>query len=115
MRKTQIDKMVDRFLCWKLPEDFGPDCGISFDGRQDDELGKNKTWPTGTNLFTATQAKHMLSEVVGTDEELLSLVEKTANMLRGMTLDPGVPVHTKYSMRSRIAELEAAVESRIDG
>lgn len=30
MSKTMIDKMVDRFLCWKLPKDFAPDAGISF-------------------------------------------------------------------------------------
>jgi hypothetical protein len=49
----QIDKMVDRFLSWPLPKDFAPDCGISFDGRKDDEPNKNKTWPVGTNLLTA--------------------------------------------------------------
>lgn len=109
MSKKLIDQMVDRFLCWKLPEDFGPDCGISFNSMG----GQCK--PVGTNLFTATQAKQMLSEVVGTDEELLGLIEGTANMLRGMTLDPAIPSHAKESIRSRITELESAVESRIDG
>ncbi len=28
--KTMINEMVSRFLCWKLPKDFAPDCGISF-------------------------------------------------------------------------------------
>ena len=63
--EKQIDKMVDRFLCWKLPKDFSPDCGISFDGRQDDELTKNKTWPVGTNLLTAEQAKQMFEYCLG--------------------------------------------------
>lgn len=27
-----INKMVDRFLCWELPKNFTPDCGISFCG-----------------------------------------------------------------------------------
>ncbi len=63
MNKAQIDKMVDRFLCWKLPEDFAPDCGISFDGRKDDEWNKNKTWPVGTNLLTAEQARQMFLHV----------------------------------------------------
>jgi len=54
-----IKEMVNRFLCWKLPTDFYPDCGISFDGRKDDEWNKNKTWPIGTNLFSADQAKAM--------------------------------------------------------
>jgi hypothetical protein len=42
-----------------LPRDFAPDCGISFDGRKDDEWNKDKTWPIGTNLFTANQAEAM--------------------------------------------------------
>lgn len=57
MSKTQIDKMVDRFLCWKLPKDFAPDCGISFDSMD----GQCK--PVGTNLFTAEQAKQMFEHV----------------------------------------------------
>jgi hypothetical protein len=64
MNEELINQMVDRFLCWKLPKDFSPDCGISFDGRLDDEFNKNKTWPVGTNLFTAEQAKQMFSEIM---------------------------------------------------
>ena len=63
MSKQLIDKMVDRFLCWELPKDFAPDCGISFDGRKDDEWNKNKTWPVGTNLLTAEQARQMFQHV----------------------------------------------------
>jgi hypothetical protein len=54
-----VDAMVNRFLAWPLPKDFAPDCGISFDGRKDDEWNKGKTWPIGTNLLTAVQAKAM--------------------------------------------------------
>lgn len=71
MKKKLIDQMVDRFLCWKLPADFAPDCGISFDGRQDDELNKNKSWPTGTNLFTAGQVKEMFSHCLGNESAQL--------------------------------------------
>jgi hypothetical protein len=53
------EKMAERFCGWKLPDDFAPDCGISFDGRKDDEWNKNKTWPSGTNLLTHEQAKAM--------------------------------------------------------
>lgn len=59
------DDMVSRFLSWPLPRDFYPDCGISFDGRRDDEWNKNKTWPIGTNLLTAIQARQMLEHVLG--------------------------------------------------
>ncbi len=63
-KMDDIKKMVDRFLGWKLPKTFHPDCGISFDGRKDDEWNKNKTWPIGTNLFTADEALEMLRYVL---------------------------------------------------
>jgi len=65
MRLTpNVKAMVDRFLGWPLPKDFYPDCGISFDGRKDDEWSKGKTWPTGTNLLHAGQAKAMFEYVL---------------------------------------------------
>jgi hypothetical protein len=54
-----VKEMVNRFLGWPLPKTFGPDCGITFDGRKDDEWNKNKSWPIGTNLLTADEAKAM--------------------------------------------------------
>ena len=63
-REPTIAEMVNRFLAWPLPKDFRPDCGISFDGREDDEWNKNKTWPVGTNLFTADQAREMFEHVM---------------------------------------------------
>jgi len=45
-----------------------------------------------------------------TMEELLQLMENTANMLRGMTMDPAVPAHAKEAMGVRIVALEDAVE-----
>ena len=48
------------------------------------------------------------------DEELLQLIEDTANMLRGMTMDPAIPKHAKDAMWSRIAELEQAVKKRVE-
>ena len=53
-----VDTAVDRFLCWKLPEDFNPDGGIEFFPSKrltPDDL----SWPVGTNLLTADQAKKM--------------------------------------------------------
>ena len=70
MSKTLIDKMVNRFLCWKLPADFAPDCGISFKRESDyehPEFGRNKYEPTGTNLLTAEQAQKMFEYVLGAD------------------------------------------------
>lgn len=58
------EEMLNRFLGWRLPEGFCPDCGISFDGRKDDQWNKNKTWPTGTNLLSSDQARQMLEYVL---------------------------------------------------
>lgn len=55
-----INRMVDRFLSWKLPSDFSPECGISFN-KKGYEQGRLETYyPTGTNLFHAGQAKAMI-------------------------------------------------------
>lgn len=54
-----VARMVDRFLGWKLPKDFNPDCGITFKPESDyqhSEYGRAKYEPTGTNLFTVEQA-----------------------------------------------------------
>lgn len=55
------DEMVDRFLCWKFPDDFNPDGGVSFV-----KPNHHTSWPVGTNLFTATQARRMLEHVLET-------------------------------------------------
>ena len=57
--RPDVSGLVSRFLGWRLPDTFSPDCGISFDGRKDDEWNKNKTWPVGTNLLNAEEAKAM--------------------------------------------------------
>jgi len=59
-------EMVERFLTWKLPQDFAPDCGIAFDGRGTDAMGHEKQWPVGTNLLTSEQARRMLEHVLET-------------------------------------------------
>lgn len=62
MSTTKIDKMVNRFLCWMLPKDFGPDAGISFKPTKPDGYGTH-WWPVGTNLLTADQARAMFEHV----------------------------------------------------
>jgi hypothetical protein len=58
------DEMVNRFLSWRLPKDFAPDCGVSFKPiNHPDAL--THLWPVGTNLFTAVQVKAMLEHVLG--------------------------------------------------
>lgn len=58
----KIAAMVNRFLCWPLPKDFSPDGGISF-RNEPDAGGYAPTWPVGTNLLTADQARQMFEHV----------------------------------------------------
>ena len=57
MTDEQINHMVDRFLQWRLPENFNPDAGISFK-RTDYPM------PVGTNLFTTEQATAMVRHMI---------------------------------------------------
>lgn len=66
MTDEQIKRMVNRFLGWKLPEDFHPDAGIKFEPEYNVEynaargLPPSRSEPIGTNLFTAIQAEQMV-------------------------------------------------------
>lgn len=62
---AQIKHMVDRFLSWRLPKDFNPDAGISFER----DYNQHTPWPAkhepvGTNLLTATQAEAMIRHML---------------------------------------------------
>lgn len=57
MTNDQIKYMTNRFLMWRLPDDFAPDNGVSFKGHA-------QHWPVGTNLLTATQAEAMVRFMV---------------------------------------------------
>lgn len=57
MDDNQIRHMVNRFLNWRIPQDFSPDHNIHFEGHT--EHG-----PVGTNLFTATQAEGMIRHML---------------------------------------------------
>lgn len=59
-KEDQVKHMVDRFLGWHLPNDFNPDCGISFTQTVNESTHKHTYELVGTNLFTATQAKEMV-------------------------------------------------------
>lgn len=62
-----VNKLVDRFLGWKLPENFNPDGGIKFEADAAKKLNPNNARyePSGTNLFDHQQAtamvRHMLN------------------------------------------------------
>ena len=65
MNDDQIKHIVDRFLSWKLPENFRPDAGISFKATFNEHTDHPmKHEPTGTNLLDATQAEAMVRYMV---------------------------------------------------
>lgn len=66
MTEDQIKHMVDRFLSWKLPEDFRPDGGVQFDADAAKKLDpRNLRYePYGTNLLNYTQAKAMVEHML---------------------------------------------------
>lgn len=76
-----IDAMVSRFLSWTLPKDFAPDGRVKFDrvflvfdgfdGAKPIDISDapDHYWPTGTNLFTAEQAKAMIEHMLGVTHE----------------------------------------------
>lgn len=57
--QLDLDAAVSRFLGWKLPDDFAPDCYVSFDRERIMQYAN--LWPVGTNLLNAIQAKDMLA------------------------------------------------------
>ena len=61
MTDEQIKHMVNRFLGWRLPENFSPDAGISFKAQFNEHTPHPmKHQPSGTNLFDAQQAEAMV-------------------------------------------------------
>lgn len=60
-KEALIKQMVDRFLMWKLPENFSPDGGVTFTKVVNPGTAYAHTnRPSGTNLLSATQAEEMI-------------------------------------------------------
>jgi len=93
--EAQIKHMVERFLNWKLPENFNPDGGISFE-----PVGNKGTpheyqrEPVGTNLFDYTQAeamvRHMLEGLGEVDSQPPADETKTLRDEYAMAALPGL-------------------------
>lgn len=65
MTEAQIKHMVDRFLNWRLPENFNPDAEISFEPEFNDGTAHPmRHEPNGTNLFDYDQAKAMVRHMI---------------------------------------------------
>lgn len=80
--KNMLDAMVSRFLGWKLPKTFSPDCWISF-SLPKENYEKPGFWPVGTNLLNADEARAMLEHVLNPDFiPDWSLLEATQGSLR---------------------------------
>lgn len=62
---AQVKHMVDRFLNWRLPENFNPDAGISFKPTFNEHTAHPmRHEPVGTNLFDAEQVKAMVLHMI---------------------------------------------------
>ncbi len=63
---ANVDAMVNQFLGWPLPKTFNPDCGISFKRTHSENgpFGPQRYEPTGTNLFTADEARAMFTHAL---------------------------------------------------
>jgi hypothetical protein len=62
---AQVKHMLNRFLTWRLPENFNPDGGIIFRkirNANTDYEARNE--PVGTNLLDATQAEAMIRYLI---------------------------------------------------
>ena len=65
MTNDQLSYMVNRFLCWRLPENFSPDGGISFKVEFNEHTDHPmKHEPTGTNLLSYGQAEEMIKHMI---------------------------------------------------
>lgn len=91
---AEVEAMARRFLCWKLPDDFSPDGGITFTPPSPPH------WPSGTNILNAKQAeamvRHMLRGTSASDHPTASgLNELKARLheLREIVMDCGWHEH----------------------
>lgn len=65
MRDDQIKHMVNRFLAWRLPEDFRPDGGVTFTPTGNAGTAHEyRNEPSGTNLLDADQAQAMVRHML---------------------------------------------------
>lgn len=91
LMEWEIKQMVDRFLGWKLPENFNPDGGINFKKmRNENTSWPAKNEPTGTNLFDAQQAEEMVRYMVA------ALAERTVD---GPKMYPRIVVENGSSIQ----------------
>ena len=121
MSERLIKHMVERFLRWKLPEDFNPDCGISFKKFHSEGTPyAGKYEPIGTNLFSADQATEMVRYMVeGVAQEparaasqtgVEALIKKWREEAKKYPFEP-TAIAAKVAVMLCADELEVALQS----
>jgi len=70
-----VNEVTERFLRWKLPEDFSPDGGIKFQPPT-----SHNDWPYGTNLLDFNQAKSMVEHILDKNVENGGINKKIGNI-----------------------------------
>jgi hypothetical protein len=107
----QIQVMVNRFLTWRLPENFNPDGGISFKRTFNENTAHPmKHEPVGTNLLDATQAEAMIRYLIeGVAESRPSApTERSIEVLAdGSIKDLGPAPELKTVIRDATGEAES--------
>lgn len=116
MTDDQIKHMIDRFLSWRLPDDFRPDGGVQFDPDGATKLDpRNRRYePSGTNLLNYAQAKamvlHMLDGLPGEpDPDAVGCAEREVGRYVYTRIDaladaaPGSPEDAEFDYLTDIA------------
>jgi len=66
--KAQIvEEMARRFLGWRIPDSFSPDCYVMFDRER---AKANNSWPIGTNIFSLDEAMNMVNYLLDEADQL---------------------------------------------
>lgn len=99
--KEQMDAMVDRFLGWKLPKTFSPDCYVKFD-RELMARQVAPSWPVGTNLLTADEARAMLEHVLHepSSSEVGEMFQQASAMYHAGAIDAAHELHGRAKTAS---------------
>lgn len=109
MSSKEIDDyyldMVSRFLAWKLPEDFAPDAGISFNPAEY-QKAEGPHWPTGTNLLHAGQALEMFKQCVEQPEDHIAYISAAVERINAtIIVDGESPEQFRKRIASRVADI----------
>ena len=89
MSDEQIKHMVSRFLAWKLPDNFAPDCGITFKRDYNENTAfPAKHEPKGTNILEYEQAVAMVKYMIeGLPASTITALQERVKVLEGVLSD----------------------------